>query len=938
MTLSADRFAEFFTAVHEAVYDEAGIAPFAWQSRLLATVIEQGRWPEVIDAPTSAGKTHVIDVHVFAVALMAAGAVLVRVPRRLSMVVDRRVLVDDQYEHARRLADALATAKSGILFEVAESLRSLRVGKNATEPLMVTRLRGGLPAPRAWRDDAIACQIICATPDMWGSRLLMAGYGSSELSRPREAGLLAFDSVLVVDEAHLSRQLIYTARRVAELAVVADRRLPVPVLQVVEASATPDRSETALCVGVQDADLAEDAALRERLCRAKPIELLELPVWPIPGTGPSRAKALAAMADRAIELRSEYGPTVGCFVNNVATATQLAELLGRTHQVRMICGRLRPYDVERLVNEQPASTLSLSGNPEVDFLISTQSLEVGVNVDWTAALVEIAPGTAIAQRAGRVNRRGRRGRTRVVVAVPDKELKDKTDTAPYEPGDLNDCLAWLRERAADPAGLAPWALREHPPPPQRQRRTLLQRPELGDAWMWSRTNDELFATPDLDLWLSDDLSADHDIGIVIRRNLPVDPATAVALLRELPPMDHETIPAQIRLAGRRLADLTSPVYRVRGDEVLPYNHDTPDDEQASAFARDLRPGDIVVVDTTAAIFTVIDGMPVLTPTGTDCGDDVLEAGDGTDPGRFVFLLGRGSTLDPDRGDDEDIKSAIAHVLSTAADLTPKELAGKQGRQALAEALEKLAPLLEDSTRVLHAIGFLEGRLKDFDVTLFADDPDGPPSRLLMTDNRRMIHDESARQRWTRAEQRVTLRAHASGVAERALLIGERLGLGPYAELLARAGLHHDDGKAHPRFQRSLDPELTSPEPLAKSGMTTQREIRKARAQSGLPGAWRHEQLSVLIAWNALHDLPPADRDLAARLIGTSHGHGRPGFPHTSAQLGADPHLVDLARRLFDEGAWDHLIERTHTDLGVWGCAYLEALLRCADGQISGEGS
>lgn len=938
MTLSVDRFEDFFSAVHEAVYGEAGVMPFAWQRRLLATMIEQGRWPEVIDAPTGAGKTRVIDVHVFAVALMAAGRMPVTLPRRLSMVVDRRVLVDDQYEHASRLADALAAARSGILFEVSESLRQLRVGRNATEPLMVTRLRGGLPAPRAWRDDATACQIICATPDMWGSRLLMAGYGSSKLSRPREAGLLAFDSVVVVDEAHLSRQLIYTARRVAELAAVADRRLPVPVLQVVEATATPDRAESALCVGVQDTDLADDAALRERLCRAKPVELMKLPLWPIPATGSNRGKALAALAKRAIELRREYGPTVGCFVNNVATATHLAELLSRTHQVRMVCGRLRPYDVERLVNERPASTLSMDGNPEVDFLVSTQSLEVGVNMDWTAALVELAPGTAIAQRAGRVNRRGRRGETRVVVAVPSNELKDKADTAPYEPGDLNDCLNWLREREADPAGLAPWALREHPPPPQRLRRTLLQRPELADAWMWSRTNDELFAEPDLDLWLSDDLSADHDIGIVIRRDLPDDPATAVALLRELPPMDHETIPVQIGLARRRLADLTSPIYRVRDDEVLPYNRAVRDDEQGPGVARDLRPGDIVVVDTTAAIFTVVGGMPVLTATGGDCGDDVLERRDRTDPGQFVFLLGRGSALDLDRSGDEEIKSAIAHVLATAADLTPNELASKQGRQAIAKALAKLEPLLVDPTRVHHAISFLKGRLKDVDVTIFADDSDGPPTRLLITDNRRMIHDESARQRWTRAEQRVALRAHATSVAERARLIGECLGLGPYAELLARAGLHHDDGKADIRFQRSLDPELTSSEPLAKSGMATQREIRKARAQSGLPSLWRHEQLSVLMAWNALDDLTSTDRGLVVRLVGTSHGYGRPGFPHTSAELGGDPRLRDLARHLFDEGAWDHLIERTHADLGVWGYAYLEALLRCADGQVSGEGS
>ena len=56
------------------------------------------------------------------------------------------------------------------------------------------------------------------------------------------------------------------------------------------------------------------------------------------------------------------------------------------------------------------------------------------------------------------------------------------------------------------------------------------------------------------------------------------------------------------------------------------------------------------------------------------------------------------------------------------------------------------------------------------------------------------------------------------------------------------------------------------------------------------------------------------RELAARLIGTSHGHGRHTFPHTSQQLvdNAD----EITATLFDEGLWDELIERTHIR---WGC-------------------
>lgn len=39
-------------------------------------------------------------------------------------------------------------------------------------------------------------------------------------------------------------------------------------------------------------------------------------------------------------------------------------------------------------------------------IIGTQTLEVGVDVDFTTLVTELAPASALVQRAGRVNRRG----------------------------------------------------------------------------------------------------------------------------------------------------------------------------------------------------------------------------------------------------------------------------------------------------------------------------------------------------------------------------------------------------------------------------------------------------------------------------------------------------------------------------------------------------
>ncbi|HEY6424117.1 MAG TPA: hypothetical protein VIY28_12895, partial [Pseudonocardiaceae bacterium] len=157
MALELSDFPAFFAEVH------GGRCPFRWQQRLLTQVLT-GRWPDRIAAPTGAGKTAVIDVHVFAVALMAAGATPVRVPRRLALVVDRRTLVDDQHEHARELAGLLKSATGDdVVARVATALRGLRASAGRRgrdrelDPLVVGSLRGGLPASRAWRDDPVAC-------------------------------------------------------------------------------------------------------------------------------------------------------------------------------------------------------------------------------------------------------------------------------------------------------------------------------------------------------------------------------------------------------------------------------------------------------------------------------------------------------------------------------------------------------------------------------------------------------------------------------------------------------------------------------------------------------------------------------------------------------------------------------------------------------------
>jgi CRISPR-associated endonuclease/helicase Cas3 len=918
VSLDRAHFGAFFAAVR------GGHRPFRWQERLLDHLLRTGRWPDQLVAPTGAGKTSVIDVHVFAVALMASGHP-VRVPRRLALVVDRRALVDDQYAHATWIADQLAQARGGrtVLARIAEALDSLRTSHNGPgdAPLRTALLRGGAPPSRRWLDDPAGCAVLSATPDMWGSRLLLSGYGSRAQAWPREAGLLAYDTVAVVDEAHLSQQLVTTACRVAELAAVADEPLEVPILQVVETTATPP-ADAGVAVGVERDDLAVDEALRQRLTTPKPVTLLPLASWPIPKSGPARKAGITALADEAVRLHEKYRRTVGCFVNTVAVAAAVnEELRARGMRTELICGRLRPHDLARL--RPPHSTLlSIKGDPQVDVLVSTQSLEVGVDLDLAAAVTELAPGGSIAQRAGRVNRLGERT-TEVTVVVPAAELPADVQPGPYQRDDLAAAQAWLEERQSDPAGLAPWALREHRPSAPARRRDLLQRLELAQAWHLARTSDDLAAPQDdLDLWLSDDLGEpNYELGIVVRRAMPADESDAVQLIAALAPRKYEVFPVSIPdMAKIRKEERLKP-----GSVLVRPGEDAP---RPLADGDRLRPGDIVVVDDTTALFT----SGVVDPEGKDRVSDVLDALGDPKPGQVVLRI------EPDTAGHRRFLEAIAATVDPAAP-DPTELDPLEVARLLRVHREELAP----QPMVVAAADLLdrpdEGPAKAEVMPFWEDSDDGKPAldRLIVVDLRKAIADPELRQTWTPQRKRVALRQHAAAVAERTETVATRLGLA--ADLVAAmrlAGLHHDDGKADDRFQRSLYGHQVPPEPLAKSGVRDTRIRRRLRDGSGLPTRWRHEQLSVVDAWPALSALAQDRRELAARLIGTSHGHGRHSFPHTSDQLAED--AGDIAATLYDEGLWDELIERTHIRWGVWGCAYLEALLRAADGQVSAEGS
>jgi len=945
--LTSGDFAAFFSALHE------GREPFAWQSRLLESLAQTGEWPKAIGAPTGTGKSSVIEVHLFAQALDYPGQ---RPPRRLVLTVDRRALVDDHWEHALQLQRLLQEADGGILRRVGRALLALdgaeegRVpGEDERSPFDVRRIRGGEVPDRDWVLRPAACQVITATPDMLGSRLLFRGYGTSRLARPREAGLLAFDTVMVLDEAHLNRQLARTVERVESLVGASAKSLGVPGLCLVRMTAT-QASEDNDAVGILLEDLSATGSdlLRARLLRPKPLSILTCPALPVGGSPTSKQvdEAATFFADRVLgllgALKADTPPdtpcTVGCLVNTVPMAIAVSRKLSQALSpgsptstpagaepgaVVTLVGRMRPYELKELRVRYPG-LFTLEGDSRVAVVVATQTLEVGVDIDFAGMVTELAPGSALAQRAGRVNRSGRRDRGPIEVVCPPSAWESDARIGPYQGDELAEALEWITRCADSPSGLEPWRLyrpgTQYAPPVARLRRPVLQRVETWDVSEWARTSDEVASEPWLDLWLSDDLEPDMSVGLVMRQGLPEEWVSAQLQVAASPVLSDEVFPVRLEDA-RAVLSTAGRAFIVRDEIGAVYGEEA---------ARRARPGDVIVIDRQAGV----TGGGVVAPAVPDqmAPPDVGELGAPPRNLRRWVRLGPETPMGEILG-----RQRVTALLEEAQDALNHRTDDEHESVDLVSLVERY---LSNCPRDDERTSLLSELLKaEPDVV----HPDPGATEFWLVVQGRAFRDDDDSSLQVRSPRRgvVELTDHESAVEAEARWLAQRVGLSRVlAEALAVAGQLHDEGKADARFQRSLRwrPADYPGRTLAKSGRLSRDSMREARRLSGLPANWRHEQLSAATVWAKLADEEPVFRDLVTRLVGTSHGYGRHEFPHVGNTLvGAEDVAQDASRELYDGCEWERVLDRTDQRFGPWGCAYLEALLRAADGVVSRRG-
>lgn len=921
-SITRDEFGDFFAALN------GGYDPFSWQEEVLDHICEHGVWPERINAPTGSGKSSVVDIHLFANALAAVGAAP-RVPRRLCVTVGRRALVDSQATRADKILGRMGKAltdgsgEPDILRRVAEALQSFqtRNDKEGNDPFEVGHIRGELSNRTLPVTDISACAIIAATPDMYGSRALFRGYGSTKAARPRETALLTMDTVMVLDEAHMNRQLLYTTQRIAELQK-REANLGVPGLQVVETTATPsteDSESTTLGVDIEALDSPNDKELHRRVYSHKELVLRPIDKWDgKPGNAATVNAAVDAIKDflahREAGEGSDEAHTVGCIVNHVRTAISIKEKLTKDKvlgkdEVELLVGRMRPYDLKKL-QKKHSKLFTTEGDESVKVVVATQTLEVGIDVDFADLVTELAPASSLAQRFGRVNRLGRRKNSKVVVIGPTNGDSVKKDAPPYKAVDLSNAYGWLEAlNDAENPSVNPAAMVKNPPVQSSPERLLYQRPEWSDLLEFSRTDENPYDEPDLDLWLHDSLEAETAMGgVIVRDNLPSNTSAAMEILKTgyFAPRDEETFPANLKILKEILDHqdehgVKPRKFLYRQGEISLWQ----DADQGEENNQTLAPGDVLILDTGSIPFT--NQNIAVTQRELPSKKDELEA---VPFPEGIKLYVYEKCVDR----EEDFREYLGLSPEEVAELLDSQASGGQKRIA-----SELSTEAEDGQEV---------------ISWYAD----------VTDDKKSIEGSDIAQELALTGP-VLLDDHQNDVAERTRQLAENLGLAPeFSEALELAAKYHDEGKRDLRFQQMLgaDPDA---EALAKSGHRSVAEAYRARSRSALPRGWRHEQLSALMV-AASPEKMGEHRDLVLRIIGCSHGHGRFSFDHDAGFLlkeGYQPEgtdyeaLKEQATRLFNVGYWDNLMEQTSRTYGPYATAYLEAVERAADAQISREG-
>lgn len=988
MNLSPADFGGFFQAIH-------GYTPFPWQQRLVNELAEgcdqrpPDRWPDVLDLPTGSGKTAALDAAIFHLALRADEPG--KAALRIALVVDRRLVVDDAFSRAQKIAKALCDSlnenaeRCAIITEVAHRLK--RLADQDGPPLVAQRLRGGAPLEDDWARTPTQPTILCSTVDQVGSRLLFRGYGVSDRMKPVHAGLLGVNSLILLDEAHLSEPFRQTLNTVCQLGNVE--------IKVALLSATPGKkAKQPLILFSED---RTHPILKTRLTARKSVVLKK----PLPrGNAKTTAGAFVAEARaiaKLLQQQSVASTAVGIVVNRVALARDIFTYLKEdsTTNTVLLIGRSRNVDRDEIVEVLAPFRTGAEGRGQAKplFVVATQCLEVGVDLDLDGLVTQAASLDALRQRFGRLNRAGRSIAAEGAIFTLAEDIAKKADDPVY-----GDCIrrTWeALQTIADEGGKVDFGMEAFPEQLEKLKNkgidpdTLSAKqpdaPVLMPAYLhlWSQTWPRPTADPEVSLFLHGSERTTAGVSIVWRSDISEADLKdrrnddLKMIIRLVPPRVAEAVEVPLWVARAWLSQSGHSCDLSDASECETGTNDTargqqttkrkafrwagPDDPATRVVsASDLRTGDFLVVPTQYGGCDEFGWAPDRNDPVVDVADKAAKPYWGR---RCAIRITRNVVRTDAQWErlssllaDEGLSSVnlIDHLLralpsKTGGDMEEDNSDNDTKPRDVREVLQALRSAQNQNGNKIDC-HFPYANRHQGGAILVAEqgirtEADGRDVGLVGSP---ATEDDTASQA---SNTPVLLDDHGHRVARFAKGFAQTLGL-KEADDLGLAAYLHDAGKADPRFQVMLAGgdwwNRPDKPPLAKSGRSSWSSRTWERA--GLPKGWRHEALSVRMA--QLHPALAKARDpaLVLWLIGTHHGFGRPFFNFLDAtpekplscldmdQWELPPDEVGPQSLAFDfEGAdWSSLFEDLKRRYGTWGLAHLEAILRLADHRASEE--